>query len=465
MLDKAAGADTLAAVERGTGMADFRVCLIGAGAGGLSMARALQRRGIAYDHFERHANVGGIWDQQNPGSPMYDSAHMISSRTQSGFIGFPMPESYPDYPSHRQILAYLRSFADAYDLKPHIAFGTEVSRAEKQGERWTVTLGDGSQHRYDALIAATGLAWHPRMPSYPGSFAGEIIHSSTYRSPEIFRGKRVLVIGAGNSGVDIASDAARTSERTLISLRRGYHFIPKHVFGKPADVFAKAGAMMPMRFQQWTFALLLRLLNGDVTRYGLKKPDHLPLSSHPIVNSSALQAMAHGDLVPKPDVERFDGNEVVFKDGSRESVDLIVAATGYIHKVPFVDPGLIASNGVESDLFLRSLSRRDPTFGAIGFVEVNGSVNPIYDEFSDVIAAYLAERKAGSAKAAEFERIARSGAYSVAGAVNYVDSPRHHVYANVAASLKAVKKLRRRLGWRAPRADEMRPPSAAKKAA
>lgn len=230
------------------------------------------------------------------------------------------------------------------------------------------------------------------------------------------------------------------------------------MFGKPADVFAKTGAMLPMRVQQWTFALVLRLLNGDVTRHGLKKPDHLPLSSHPIINSSALQAMAHGDLTPKPDVDSFDGKTVAFKDGSREEVDLIVAATGYIHKVPFVDGSLIASEGHELDLFLRSLSRRDPTFAAIGFVEVNGSVNPIYDQFADIIASYLAERKAGSPKAAEFEALAKSGAYDVSGAVNYVNSPRHTVYANVAASLRAVKRLRRRMGWPTPRENDMHPP-------
>lgn len=438
-------------------MGGFRVCVIGAGAGGLSMARALARHDIDYDHFERHSDVGGVWDQKNPDSPMYDSAHMISSKTMSAFLGYPMPAGYPDYPSHRQILAYLRSFANVFDLRRKIEFGTSVEKAEKRCDSWLVKLADGSERRYDAVIAATGLAWHPRMPNYPGSFRGEMIHSSKYRSPDIFRGKRVLVIGAGNSGTDIASDASRTASRAMLSMRRGYHFIPKHIFGMPADVFAVTGSIFPMKIQQWVFAVVLRLLNGDVTRHGLRKPDHLPLSSHPIVNTSALLAMAHGDLTPKVDVERFEGDSVVFKDGSREEVDLIVTATGYVHKVPFADAALLRSETQESDLFMRTISRRDPTFAAIGFIEINGGVYQFYDQFADVVANYYRERAAGSPKAKRFEEIIKSGAYDVSGAVNYVDSPRHKVYANVLSSMRMLRKLKRRMGWTELRAEQMSP--------
>ena len=436
---------------------EYRVCIIGAGAGGLSMARALRRKGVAYDHFERHSDVGGVWDQANPGSPMYDSAHMISSKTMSAFMGFPMPADYPDYPGHRQIVAYLRSFATAYDLRRAIGFSTEVVSAVKRTNDWIVTLGDGSKRRYDGVIAATGLAWHPRMPDYPGTFAGEMIHSSKFRSPDRFKGQRVLVIGAGNSGVDIAADAARTASRALLSMRRAYHFIPKHIFGMPADVFALSGSLLPMKLQQWTFAIVMRLLNGDVTRHGLPKPDHLPLTSHPIVNTSAMLAMAHGDLTPKPDVARFEGKTVHFTDGSCEEVDVIVAATGYIHKIPFADPALLASGDHESDLFLRSISRRDPTFAAIGFIEINGGVYPFYDQFADIIASFHHERAMKSPMATTFVDIVRSGLYDVSGSIDYVDSPRHKVYANVLASMRALKKLRKHMRWSAPRADDMKP--------
>ena len=427
---------------------DFRVCVIGAGAGGLSMARALRRHGIDYDHFERHEDVGGVWDQRNPGGPMYDSAHMISSKTKSAFKGFPMPAEYPDYPGHRLILAYLRSFAEAYDLRDTIRFGVSVDSAIKDGERWNVTLSDGTVKHYDGVVAATGLAWHPRMPDYPGKFTGEMIHSSKYKSLDLFKGKRVLVIGAGNSGTDIATDAARVAEKAFLSMRRAYHFIPKHIFGMPADVFAVTGSLFPMKVQQYVFAVVLKLLNGDITRHGLQKPNHLPLSSHPIVNSAAMHAMAHGDLTPKVDVERFDGDSVVFKDGSKEKIDLVVAATGYIHKVPFADPELLANGGEESNLFMRTISRKDPTFCAVGFIEINGGVYSFYDEFNDLAANYYRELRDGSEKAKTFADLVRSGKHDVAGNVDYVDSPRHHVYANVLESMRQVKKVRRTMGWK-----------------
>lgn len=440
---------------------EFRICVIGAGAFGLAMARALKRHGVQYDQFERHCDVGGIWDQDNPGSPMYDSVHTNSSKTMSAFTGFPMPSDYPDYPGHRKMLAYLGAFADAYDLRRKIRFGVSVTQAVKQGTEWLVSFSDGATGHYDAVVAATGFAWHPRMPAYPGSFDGELIHSSKYRSAAQLSGKRVLVIGAGNSGVDIACDAALSAKRAVLSMRRGYHFIPKHVFGKPADVFAKSGALLPSKLQQWFFAVLLRLLNGDVTRYGLAKPDHLPLSSHPIVNSSALLHMAQGDLVPKPDVERFAGDQMVFRDGTSEAFDLVIAATGYVHKVPFADPALIGDANQESDLFLRSLSRRDPTFAAPGFLEIANGVNPYYDEFADIIANFYRELAGRTAKAQAFAEIVASGDYDVLGSIAYVDSPRHKVYANVAATQRALKRLRRKMGWSPIRADEMRPGSGA----
>jgi len=428
---------------------EFKACIIGAGAGGLSMARALKRHGIDYDHFERHSDVGGVWDQKNPGSAMYDSAHMISSKTMSGFMGYPMPQDYPDYPGHKRVLSYLKSFADACDLKDKIRFSTEITSAIKQDDGWQVTLSDGAHQKYDAVIAATGLAWHPRMAEYPGEFDGEIIHSSKFRNGDIFRGKRVMVIGAGNSGVDIASEAARSASAAFLSMRRAYHFIPKHVFGMPADVFAVTGSIMPMVMQQWSLALVLRLINGDVTRHGLQKPDHLPLNSHPIVNSQALHHMAHGDLVPKVDVERFDGKDVVFKDGSREAIDLIVMATGYRHKLPFVDEKVVDPSLDHPDLFMRTLLRSDPSLASIGFIEINGGVYRFYDEFADIVANYYRDIKDGNeAKVDKFVGIVKSGDFDVSGAVNYVDSPRHEVYANVLASAREVKKLRKKMGWK-----------------
>ena len=147
-----------------------RYCIVGAGPAGLLMARALAAEGVPFDWYERHSDVGGIWDMESPGSPMYESAHFISSKYTSGFLGFPMPESYPDYPNWRQIRDYIRSFAQRYGLYDLVTLSVAVISAEPlAGDRWRVTLSTGEIVDYDGLIAAPGVTWHPNAPAIPGA--------------------------------------------------------------------------------------------------------------------------------------------------------------------------------------------------------------------------------------------------------------------------------------------------------
>lgn len=226
-----------------------KYCLVGAGPSGLVMGRALVQEGVPFDWFEKHTEVGGIWDMDNPGSPMYRSAHFISSKYTSGFFGYPMPADYPDYPTWQQIRDYIRDFARAYDLPRNITFGVAVSNAELlPDDRWSVTLSTGEVRVYDGLIAAPGVTWHPNEPTLPGAetFTGEIRHSVTFRDGLELRDKRVLVVGAGNSGVDIACDAARHADAAFLSVRRGYHYVPKHIYGVPTDALL-SGVLEPPR--------------------------------------------------------------------------------------------------------------------------------------------------------------------------------------------------------------------------
>ncbi|MDP1776091.1 MAG: NAD(P)-binding domain-containing protein, partial [Moraxellaceae bacterium] len=305
------------------------VCIIGAGPAGLSVARAFKRLGIAYEQFERHSDVGGIWDLNIAGTPMYHSAHFISSRNTSGFYGFPMPDDYPDYPSNRQILAYTRSFARAFGLYDAIQFQTAIEHVEKDGKAWLVRFSGGEVRRYRAVVCATGTNWHPRLPRHEGQFNGEIRHSVTFKHADEFRNKRVLIIGLGNSGADIACDAAANADAAFISVRRGYYFLPKHVFGIPVDEFAAKGPRLPMWLQRPAMTMLLRMVVGDTSRTGMPKPDHRIFESHPLLNSQLLHYLQHGDIKAKKDVKYFDGDDVVFTDGSREQIDLVLYATGY----------------------------------------------------------------------------------------------------------------------------------------
>lgn len=423
------------------------VCIIGAGPAGLSIARALKLRGIAYEQFERHSDVGGLWDLANPGSPMYQSAHFISSRNTSGFFDFPMPSNYPDYPSNRQILAYTRSFARTFGLYDAIRFNTGVEHVDQDGDRWRVQLPGGETRQYQAVICATGVNWSPRLPRHPGAFNGEIRHSVSYKTPDEFRGKRVLVIGAGNSGADIACDAAAHADAAFISVRRGYHFIPKHIFGVPADEFGEKGPQLPMWLERPLFGALLKMLVGNVTRWGLPKADHKLFESHPLLNTQLLHYLQHGDIRAKGDVAGFDGDEVVFKDGSRERIDLVLYATGYDMKIPYLDETYFDWAGGRPQMYLTAFNRKHRNLFGVGYLEINSSAYTLFDRISHMVAQYLADQQDQPQRAAAFEQLIREDHPVLSGPLKMVDSDRHKGYLDAATYKRYIEKLRRRMGW------------------
>ena len=432
---------------------DGRYCIVGGGPCGLLAARAFRLAGIPYDQFERHSEVGGIWAIENPGSPMYESAHFISSKYTSPFYGLPMPEAYPDYPDYRQIHAYIRDFAEAFDLAGSIQFGTSVEQAEPIGpdaaQGWRVRLSTGEVRHYKGLVCANGVTWHPSLPSYPGldRFRGEVRHSVTYRDPAEFAGKRVLIVGAGNSGVDIACDAARSAATAAISLRRGYHFVPKHIFGVPIDVFLGGGLHPPKGVViPDDPSEMLAALVGDLTRFGLKAPDHKVMESHPIMNTQILHYLAHGDLTVKPDVALFTETGVVFTDGTAADFDLVLCATGYEYRIPYLDPDLFTWKNGRPELYLNILHRRLRGLSVVGFVEFASAGYQRFDEMAQMAAldAYLEQ---SGANLADWRRMKQADRPDLRGAAHYIDSPRHTAYVNVGVYRKVLAGIRQKFGW------------------
>jgi len=421
------------------------VCVIGAGPAGLAVARALSERGIEYVHLERHSRIGGLWDIDNPGTPLYESAHFISSRTVSGFSGFPMPEDYPDYPRHDQVLAYLRAFSDAYGLTERIRFGSVVEAVQRRGDFWQVRLEDGTTNVHSQVIVCTGSQWHPFTPDVPGNYTGEIRHSLEYRSPSEFEGKRVLVVGGGNSGCDIACDAARSATRAVISLRRGYWFIPKHVFGLPSDIVGGKGAFLPKPLERAILQPVLRLLTGDPTRLGLQEPDHRLFETHPVVNSMLQHHLQHGDVVARPGIRRAHDLTVEFTDGTAEEFDLILMATGYRHRVPVAQEYF--GDEQHPELYLNCCSREHTGLFAVGFIETNSGAYHLFDRQAHLLAAFIAEQRAGTASAREFDRLRSADDPDLSGGLRFDSSPRHRGYVDADAYVKYVTKLSRRLGW------------------
>jgi hypothetical protein len=419
-----------------------RVCVVGAGPGGLVAARQLRAAGLPFDVFERHSDVGGIWDPASEGSPIYRTAHFISSKYTSGFYGHPMPEEYPDYPSWREILQYIRDFAQAENLYEHITFDAEVESAELLDDgTWDVTVG-GQRRHYRALVVAPGVTWHPNTPEIAGrdTFTGQVMHSSAYFDSSTFAGKRVLVVGAGNSGVDIACDAAASADKAFLSVRRGYRFVPKHIFGVPSDVFITRGSPLPagVTLPDDPGALVDALV-GDLTRYGLPAPDHELTASHPILNDQVIHYFQHGDLTAKPDVERLDGGEVVFVDGTREHVDVVVLATGYEYKIPFVDEALFAWKSGHPQLYLNIFNRTVDSLYVLGFIEFADAAYHRFEEMAQLVAMDLTLEGADKEK---FSELKRTHQPNLRGEMTYIDTPRHANYVETNAYQATLAEVR-----------------------
>ncbi|NIP82513.1 MAG: NAD(P)-binding domain-containing protein, partial [Gemmatimonadetes bacterium] len=311
----------------------MRVAVVGAGAAGLASARHLLAVGMDVELLERGGEVGGVWNYGRPQGRVYRSTHTISSKPLTQFPDLPMPDAYPDYPHHRQVLEYLRRYAERFGLTEHVRFATTVVALEPE-ERgrsdtgWVVETDDGARARYDAVVIANGHNHEPRRPDWPGEFDGTFIHSADYRTPDLFADRRVLVVGAGNSGCDIAVEAAAVARATALSMRRGYHYVPKYLLGRPVDQVSEwtLDLRLPLPIRRWIARQAVRLGPGLPSRVGLPEPDHALLESHPIVNTLLPYYVRHGRIRPVADVARLEGDRVRLVDDSIEPVDVLVAA-------------------------------------------------------------------------------------------------------------------------------------------
>jgi hypothetical protein len=386
------------------------VCVIGAGASGLAAVKNLVEHGFQVDCYERETGVGGLWNWRQDRSPVYATAHVISSKPTSQYPDFPMPDWWPDYPHHSQVLAYLEHYADHFELRRHIWFGTEVIRvAPGPGEQWDVTTrstggGAGRTRRYAAVVVANGHHWSPKLPSYEGmdSFKGEVVHARGFKDPSLLRGRRVLVVGAGNTGCDVAAEAAQRAAVCWHSSRRGYWYAPKYLFGRPTDqVNAMAvAARLPIRARQWMGKRMLRLAVGDLTRFGLPAPDHRLYETHPIVNSQLLYYLGHGRVTPVPEIARFHPDGVELVDGATIQPDLVVLATGYLPRFDFLDPELLGLDESGRPRLALQVFGRHPTLAVAGLLQADAGVLGLFHWQAVMIARWLQLREVDPTRAA-----------------------------------------------------------------
>ncbi|WP_219924376.1 flavin-containing monooxygenase [Nocardioides campestrisoli] len=420
--------------------------VIGAGPSGLAAARNLQRRGLSWTGYEQASGVGGLWDIDAEHSTVYESAHLISSKTTTEFTEFPMADAVADYPSHRELLAYFNAFADHFGVREGFRFRTTVTRVEPDGDQWLVTSTgpDGTlTERHAGVLVANGTLSEPAVPTFRGRFDGEVLHTSAYKRAQVFAGKRVLVIGAGNSGCDIAVDAVHHAASVDLSVRRGYYFVPKYLFGRPSDTLNQ-GKPLPPRIKQAIDTRVLKAFTGDPVRFGLPKPDYKIYESHPVVNSLVLHHLGHGDITVRRDVECFDGDGVRFVDGERAAYDLVVLATGYHLHYPFLEPAHLdwagPGSGTAPDLHLNIFARNAPGLFVLGMVEASGLGWQGRYEQADLVASYLAARQENPALAARFEREQVHGpAPDLTGGYRYLGLERMSYYVNKDAYRAAVR--------------------------
>ncbi|MBC7870986.1 MAG: NAD(P)-binding domain-containing protein, partial [Chitinophagaceae bacterium] len=351
---------------------------------------------------------------------------------------------YPDYPSHEQVCAYLRSYANHFGVVPHIEFNTSVESIERTSDGfWDIGLSNGETRRYGGLIIANGHNWDPKFPEYPGQFNGLILHSAEYKTPDVLMGKRVLVVGAGNSGCDIVVESAQNAAKTFHSTRRGYWYVPKYAFGKPADVVNETPIRLgvPIWARRMINGMILNILVGDLRRYGLKKPDHKLLETHPIINQHITYYMGHGMITPKPDVAELCGDSVKFKDGSVEPIDVIVYATGFKISFPFMDKKYLNWNKTHPELYINVFHPDYDNLFVVGLIQPDSGQFWIADIQSQLMARFIKAMQANSPAAAEFRALKASERPNLGGGVKYVESTRHYLEIEHGSYRQRVKRL------------------------
>ena len=407
-------------------------CVIGAGPSGLAAVRHLIAAGIEAECLEREGAIGGNWRFGTATSRVFASTRLISSKRLTEFADFPMPRHFPAYPDHRQCLAYFESYAEHIKLGSHIKTGIAVEwiqPAGRAGEGWVVHAG-GEPRRYAGVVIASGHNHVPRWPGIPGSFTGDLLHSADYRCPRepvAIAGKRVLIVGAGNSGCDIAVECSRHAAVTVHSTRRGYFVVPRFVLGRPADL--RGERLLKMHAPLWLRRLVaLRGIARTVGlpwKHGLPRPDHQLFETHPIINAELLGRIDSGAIRPAGDVAAFDGDVVVFRDGRREPFDVVICATGYQTTLPFIDCRLLGADSIDGmpRLFMNLLHPTRDDIAVVGLIQPDSGQWGITDVQAKLVAGMAtAARRAPKAAAWLYGRRQRPARPSP---IRYVSSPRH----------------------------------------
>ena len=432
--------------------ASGKVAIIGAGSSGISSCQVLSARGIEFDCFEIGSQVGGNWRYENDNgmSAAYRSLHINTSRRTMAYASYPMPEDLPDYPNHFQIAQYFDDYVDHFGFRDRIRFRTEVTHVEPADGRWSVSWrdlesGDEGRDVYRAVIVANGHHWNPRWPEPPFEgqdlFEGEQIHVHSYKEPDVLRGKRVMVLGIGNSATDLAVESSRAADATFLAMRRGAWIVPKYVGGRPTDELAPdLISRLPLFVQRFLLGRTLTKATGKPMDYGLPEPDHKLAEAHPTVSSDLLPRLGHGDITVKPNIARFAGGRTVeFVDGTSEELDMIIYCTGYKITFPFFDADLLDAPDNRIPLYRRVVHPELKGLFFVGLLQPLGAIMPLAEAQSEWIADILEGKAKLPTRERMHEVIRREDARM---AKRYVASKRHTIQVDFLPYMRAIQRER-----------------------
>lgn len=364
------------------------VCIIGAGPSGIAAAKNCKQYNIDFDIFEKNDKVGGNWvfNSTTGHSSVYENTHIISSKKLSEYEDYPMPDSYPDYPRHDQLQQYFENYSKHFNVYDQIKFNHTIDHVErtKNGE-WQVdyTDSDGTKQQkvYQYLMVSNGHHWKPKYPKYEGEFTGKFMHSHDFKGVnEEWRDKKILVIGAGNSGCDVSVEAARVSKHVCLSMRSPQWFLPKFLLGLPSDMLLKSMEKLSPTMRQKILTKTIKIYSGDYASYGLPRNTKPILSQHPTVNSDLIDYVRHGKIQPRTGVKRFDGKMVEFTDGTTEAFDIVCCCTGFWTVFDFFDKDFINFQHSEKvPLYRKMMHAEYDNLYFIGLFQPVGCIWPLAD--------------------------------------------------------------------------------------
>ncbi|MPZ45116.1 MAG: SidA/IucD/PvdA family monooxygenase [Betaproteobacteria bacterium] len=363
-----------------------RVAIIGAGACGICAAKYLLEVGFDVSVFEIGSQVGGMWWYLNDNgrSSAYRTLHINTSRGVTRFSDLDFDAETQDFPDHADMHRYLVRYAEHFGVTPRIRFRSRVVGVRpdfepaREAPSWRLELTDGTVETFDAVIVATGHLTRPYEIPELQRFGGDYLHSHHYKAPEPYVGKRICVVGIGNSACDIASDVCVTSPRCVLVARSGVLILPKLLFGRAfTDITAQIQRpWIPRPLRRRITRFLTWLAHGDLTRLGFKRPETL---THVTSNATVVTDIAYRRIEVKGGIAGIEGRTIRFDDGTAEEFDVLIAATGYRIDLDVVEPDIVNAEDNQLGLYMRIVPPGWPGLYFMGFFNTDTALNMVFE--------------------------------------------------------------------------------------